>query len=129
MSTHLAFDHGKKKIGVAIGDSLTGSARGLATLPPDWAALEKLIQEWQPSDFVVGLPLDKDGGEQAATAAARNFARTLTERYKKPVHLCDERYSSIAAQSSLRARGQNTERDDAEAARLILEQYFHEQRP
>lgn len=126
MSTHLAFDHGRKKIGIAIGDSLTGSARGLATLPPDWAALEKLIKEWQPSDFVVGLPLDKDGGEQPATEAARRFARTLGERYKKPVHLCDERYSSVAAQSSLRAQGKNIERDDAEAARLILEQYFNE---
>lgn len=126
MSIFLAFDHGKKKIGVAIGDSLTGSARGLAAVPPEWALLEKIIKEWQPSDFVVGLPLDKDGGEQPATAAARVFARTLTERYKKPVHLCDERYSSIAAQSSLRAQGKNTERDDAEAARLILEQYFNE---
>lgn len=129
MSTFLSFDHGRKKIGVAIGDSLTGSARGLATLPPDWAALEKLIKEWQPSDFVVGLPLDKDGGEQPATQAAREFARALGERYQKPVHLCDERYSSIAAQSSLRAQGKNTERDDAEAARLILEQFFHEQTP
>jgi len=129
MSTFLSFDHGKKKIGVGIGDDITRSARALTTTRPDWAALGKLIADWQPAAFVVGLPLDKDGGEQAATRAARAFAQDLGQRYGKPVHLCDERYSSLSAQSHLRAQHKNTDRDDAEAARLILEQFFNETRP
>ena len=134
MSVYLSFDYGSKKIGVGVGDDITRSARALSTVKPDWTALGKLIKDWQPSAFVVGLPLGKDGEEQPVTKAAREFARTLTERYGKPVHLCDERYSSVAAQSQLRedrASGLRKHRlketdEDAEAARQILEQFLNQ---
>ncbi|MEK6805890.1 MAG: Holliday junction resolvase RuvX [Pseudomonadota bacterium] len=134
MSVFLSFDYGTKKIGVGVGDDITRTARALSTVRPDWALLGKLIADWQPNAFVVGLPLGKDGEEQTITRAAREFARTLGERYKKPVHFCDERYSSVAAQSSLRAQRASGERkhrlkatdEDAEAARQILEQFLNE---
>ncbi len=136
MSVFLAFDYGTKKIGVGVGDDITRTARALSTVKPDWTALGKLIGDWQPSAFVVGLPLGKDGEEQPVTLAARAFAKTLGERYKKPVHLCDESYSSVSAQSALRAQRASGARkhrlkatdEDAEAARQILEQFLNERR-
>ena len=134
MSVLLGFDYGSKKVGVAVGDRITRTARALSTVKPDWAALGKLIGDWQPSAFVVGLPLGEDGEDQPITKFAREFARTLGERYGKPVHFCDERYSSVAAQSSLReARASGTRKrklkatdEDAEAARQILEQFLNQ---
>ncbi len=135
MSVFLSFDYGTKKIGVGVGDDITRTARALATVKPDWSALGKLIKDWQPSAFVVGLPLGVDGEDQPVTLAAREFARDLGARYARPVHLCDERYSSVAAQSTLREKRASGERrhrlkstdEDAEAARQILEQFLNNQ--
>jgi putative Holliday junction resolvase len=133
--TYLGFDHGEKRVGVAIGDDLTGSARPLPALADgDWAAIERLIRDWRPAALVVGLPLNDDGSEQPATVAARRFAHQLTQRYGLPVHQTDERYSSRAADDALRearASGRMTRRvrkgdRDAQAARVILEQWLAE---
>lgn len=134
-STFLAFDYGEKRIGVALGDSLTRSARPLPTLPPaDRAALQQLIAEWRPRALIVGLPLDEDGSEQRITAPARRFAASLRQ-FNLPVHEVDERYSSRAADELLRdarASGRMTRRvrkgdRDARAACVILEQWLREQ--
>lgn len=131
----LAFDYGQKRLGTAIGDDLTGSARPGPTLPPDdWTAIGRQIAEWRPAALVVGLPLDEDGGEQPMSEGARRFARQLEQRYALPVHLADERYSSRAADDHLRAArasGQMTRRvrkgdRDGQAARVILEQWLAE---
>ena len=130
----LAFDFGTQRIGVAIGDTLTRSARALAAIPNDGKAVEAVLAEWQPGACVVGLPLNEDGSEQDITRKARAFASELETRAKVPVHLCDERYSSRDAHASLReARAAGTmkrrvrkgDRDSA-AARLILEQWLSE---
>lgn len=131
---YLGFDYGRKRIGVAIGDVVTGSARGIGAVAEDWDAIGKLLQEWQPAACVVGLPLGLDGEDQPITTRARAFARTLGERSKKPVHLADERFSSRSALGELkqmRADGQMTRRirkgdKDSAAARLILEQWMGE---
>jgi putative Holliday junction resolvase len=134
---YLAFDFGEKRIGAAIGDDLTGSARPLPALPGgDWKAVDKLIAEWRPAALIVGLPLDEAGADQAITSAARRFARQLEERSKLPVHISDERFSSRAADDILRdarASGQMTRRvrkgdRDGQAARVILEQWLRERR-
>lgn len=134
--TVLAFDFGLKRIGVAVGDAITGTARPLPTLlnsaQIDWPALLRLINDWRPSALIVGLPLDEDGSEQAITVAARAFAVDLEARSKLTVHLTDERYSSRAADDALRdarASGRMTRRvrkgdRDGEAARVILEQWL-----
>lgn len=131
---YLAFDYGRKRIGVAIGDAVTGSARGLGTVSEDWGEIAKLLQDWQPAACVVGLPLGLDGEDQPITGQARAFAQTLGERFKGPVHLADERFSSRSALGELkqaRADGQMTRRirkgdKDSAAARVILEQWLGE---
>lgn len=133
MSVWLGFDFGLKRIGVAVGERLTGGARPLRTLGRDWPALDALIREWAPEGLVVGLPLAEDGGEQPMSRHARAFAAELRQRSGLPVYTCDERYSSLAADSRLRdtrrqarsdrrrARGSDT---DQEAARILLEQWL-----
>ena len=135
-SIYLGFDYGTQRIGVAVGDALTGSARPLPPASngrqPDWNALAKALQEWRPAGCVVGLPLDLDGQDQAITAQARAFAEQLRSRYGLPVYLCDERLSSRAADDEMRharADGRMKRRvrsgdRDGVAARLILEQWL-----
>ena len=131
---YLAFDFGTQRIGVAVGDAVTRSARALCTIPEDWRQIEKLIKEWGPVACVVGLPLDREGEEQAITRKARAFASELGKRIKGPVHLCDERYSSRSAQDDLReARSSGAMKrrvkqgdKDSAAARLILQQWLTE---
>ncbi len=135
-SIYLGFDYGAKRIGLAVGDAVTGSARPLPTLAngrqPDWDKLGKALKEWRPAGCVVGLPVDLDGNDQAITTQARAFAEQLRSRYGVPVYLCDERLSSRAADDELRnarADGRKTRRvrsgdRDGVAARLILEQWL-----
>jgi len=131
----LAFDYGTKRIGVAIGDAVTRAARGLGAVPQDWDKIGRLLAEWSPAACVVGLPLGEGGEEQAITKQARQFASELQQRFKGPVHLCDERYSSRSARDDLRgarASGAMTRRvregdKDSAAARIILEQWLAEQ--
>lgn len=136
MSTFLAFDYGLRRIGLAVGERITGRARALPTLhlhdTPDWNAIGRVIADWRPQALVVGLPLHEDGSDQPLTTAARRFAQDLGRRCGLPVHLADERYSSRAADDVLRqarADGQMKRRvrkgdRDGEAARVILEQWL-----
>ena len=136
MSCAFGFDVGSRLIGVAVGNRLTGSARGIAAIAvregdPDWSRLDALHKEWMPGTLVVGLPLTLDGAEQPASKQARRFAGKLQERYQLPVILTDERYSSQeAAQrfAQARAAGLKKKRDaatiDAEAAAVILERWL-----
>jgi len=123
--TLLAFDYGLKKIGVAIGNTLTRHARPLKVLRPitreqRFHAISALLAEWQPDRIVVGLPLTIDGAEQYASLRCRRFANQLRGRYGVTVELVDERGSSMEAQDIL---GTNDD-DDAVAAAVILQRYF-----
>lgn len=104
--TLLGFDFGTKRIGIAIGQEVTGTARPLTTLTavkhkPDWDGISKIIAEWQPDLLVVGLPLHMDGTEQEMTQAARRFSNQLNGRFQLPIALMDERLSSDEAESIL----------------------------
>lgn len=121
----LAFDYGLKKIGVALGNTLTRQARPLRILKPAtrierFARIGELLHEWQPDRVIVGLPLTLDGAEQPASRLARRFANQLHGRYGLAVELVDERGSSLEAQQIL---GTN-EADDAMAACVILQRYL-----
>jgi len=123
--TLLAFDYGLKKIGVAIGNTLTRQARPLRVLRPvtreqRFRAIGQLLAEWRPDRLVVGLPLTTEGGEQYASLRCRRFANQLHGRYGLNVELIDERGTSVEAQGLL---GNNHD-DDAVAAALILQRYF-----
>jgi len=103
IKTVLGFDYGSKKIGVAVGQSVTQTVTPLITLPsknqkPDWAAIEKQIKEWQPDILVVGLPVHLDGEEQPMTLAAKKFGNQLNGRFQLPVEFMDERLSSYEAE-------------------------------
>lgn len=120
----LAFDFGTQRVGVACGNSLLRQAQALQTLTEQgdarFAAIAKLVAQWQPDELIVGLPLHPDGAEHDLTARSRRFARQLHGRFGLPVHLVDERYSSVEA-ASLGARGAGL---DAAAAAVILQQYL-----
>ena len=125
-SLFLAFDFGARRVGVASGNSLTHSATALTTLAQDgkearFAAIGKLIAEWQPAALVVGVPCHPDGAPHDNTRRALRFARQLPGRFGLPVHEVDERYTTTEV---LAAGAADV---DAASAALILEQFFNEQ--
>ena len=130
---YLGFDFGYKRIGVAVGQQLTCSASPLMTLDanlgvPDWAIVQTLINQWRPHALIVGLPTCIDGTEQYTTAASRGFARQLRKRFERPVHLVDERLSTMEARAHLFAEGGfrkiKQSEVDSIAACVILEQWL-----
>lgn len=133
--TLLGFDFGRNRIGIAVGQDLTGSVTPLLTLPgknrkPDWVGISRLIDEWQPELLVVGLPLQTEGGEQDMSKAARRFGNQLKGRYNLPVEMVDERYSSLEANRLLRdkqvprVKKNRPQYNDHIAAQLILQSWM-----
>jgi len=131
--TVLAFDFGEKRIGVAVGETALESAHPLDVIAAEdnksrFAAIERLVAEWQPRILVVGLPSHPDGTEHQVTRLVRRFAHRLEGRYGLPVVLVDERYTSVAAESELRERGVGgaalKRALDAAAAAEILRSYY-----
>jgi len=133
----LAFDYGKRRIGAACGDTLSRSARPLTGVAnsgagPRWEDIDALLREWQPALIVVGLPYNVDDSENVMSKAARGFAGEVAARYALPVHLVDERYSSLEAGARLKSERQSGARKrrvgkadvDAAAACVILERWF-----
>ena len=135
--TVLAFDFGLKRIGIASGDSLTRSAAPRpAALSgaqgPDWQAITREVQALAPRRLIVGAPYNADGTEGALSARARAFAQELERRFALPVHLVDERFSSLEASAALTARRASGARRrriaradiDSAAAAVILGRWF-----
>ena len=121
VTTILAFDFGEKRIGVAVGNTVTKTAEPLTVLQikntdERWHAIEQLIQEWQASLLVVGLPKHPDGAENTMTHKATRFGNQLKGRFQKEVVWVDERYTSASVDDG----------NDALAAQLILQQYLQE---
>ena len=118
----LAFDFGTRRVGVASGNSLTGTAQPLATVAAEgearFAAIGRLVAQWQPAALVVGVPRHPDGAAHENTQRAQRFARQLRGRFGIEVHEVDERYSTTEARS-LRAADL-----DAASAAIILEQFL-----
>ncbi len=123
----LCFDFGSKRIGVAVGQTITQTANPLQTVinknnSPDWKTIEQLIETWQPDALVVGQPLNMMNEVQEMTIAAEKFMRQLHGRFHLPVYSIDERLSSFeAAQRTGRMTGL-----DPVAAQAILETWFAE---
>ena len=137
MQVLLAFDFGARRIGVAVGQTLTGTASAAGALPchdgtPDWAAVAACVASWSPSRLLVGLPYNMNDSETTTTAACRRFGQELGQRTRLPVEFVDERLTSAAAYDELRGErrsGARTRRIrpediDANAARLILETWL-----
>jgi putative Holliday junction resolvase len=135
--TVLAFDFGLKRIGIASGDTLIGSAapRPAAVsgpAGPDWRAIAREVDGLRPARLIVGAPYNVDGSEGPMAAAARAFAAELERRFALPVHLVDERFSSLEATAALkeqRASGTRRRRVnkadlDSAAAAVILKRFL-----
>ncbi len=131
----LAFDFGTSRIGLAVGQSITGTATALSPVAakdgvPDWQKLTALVEEWQPEAFVVGLPLNMDGSLCEMSFRARKFANRLHDRFQRPSYLMDERLTSHEAKGIHLERGGKADFKansvDGLAAQLILESWFRE---
>lgn len=129
----LAFDYGLKHIGVASGQTLTGSATPQNPLrakdgTPDWNEIERLLKLWRPERVLVGLPLNMDGTESELSARARKFGNRIHGRFGVTVEMVDERLSSFEAKGEVMARGGSRDFGknpiDSIAARIIVETYL-----
>lgn len=136
-ATLLAFDYGKRRIGIAVGQSITNSATPLTTLEnnnqkPDWEKISALLDTWQPDALIIGLPLNMDGSEHDLSKAARKFSNQLHGRFNLPIHLVDERLTSIEASAHISEKHLSKKKKldkktvDTVAAQLILEAWFTE---
>ncbi|MDA9679825.1 Holliday junction resolvase RuvX [Gammaproteobacteria bacterium] len=120
----MAFDFGTTKIGVAVGQKITGTATPIAIVKardgiPQWQVMDRLVKEWQPRVLVVGLPINMDGSESDMSKAATRFSRRLHRRYGISVELMDERLSTFEAKEFEAA-----DQLDSIAAKLILETWL-----
>ncbi len=117
--TILAFDYGEKRIGMAVGNTITKTAEPLTIIQEKnqderWVAIQRLIMEWQPDVLVVGLPTHPDGAPHEMTQKAKRFGNQLKGRFQKEVVWVDERYTSSCVEGG----------NDALAAEVILRQYL-----
>ena len=119
----LAFDFGTKRTGAASGNRVFGAASPLPTIKAEgadarFAAVEKLIKEWQPQALVIGVPYHPDGNPHENTVKALKFGRQLRGRSNLPVYEVDERYSTTEALAG------GAKDADAASACIILEQFL-----
>jgi putative Holliday junction resolvase len=120
----MAFDFGTTKIGVAVGQKITGTATPVAVVKardgiPQWLVIDRLVEEWQPTVLVVGLPINMDGTESDMSKAATRFSGRLHDRYGISIELMDERLSTFEAREF-----ETPDQLDAIAAKLILETWL-----
>lgn len=133
--TFLGFDYGRCFIGVAVGQTVTRTAKPLLTLKardgvPTWEEVKKLIETWKPDALIVGQPLNMDGSSQSTTTQAAAFADALAARFHLPVHTVDERLTTVEAKARLFEQGGyralKKPKVDAIAAQIILEAWMAE---
>ncbi len=131
----LAFDYGTQRIGVAFGQSITGTAQAICVLKakdgiPDWDQIEKLIEDWRPDVFVVGLPYNLDGSDSELLPRAVKFGNRLNGRFNMPSFGMDERLSSKAAIEQAIEEGNINKKSaiDDIAAQIILRNWFNDLR-
>jgi putative Holliday junction resolvase len=138
--TILGFDFGERRIGVAVGNTLTGGASPVTIIQATesqlrFAQLGRLIAQWCPDRLVVGRPTHSDGKPLPVTARCERFARQLQGRFGKPVHLVNENYSTTSARAlddeartAYRGRA-SREDEDAAAAAIVLQQWLDQPTP
>jgi putative Holliday junction resolvase len=126
-------DVGARRIGLAISDLLGITAQGLETLQrrnkrTDFAQLERIIREHDVTGIVMGLPLRMSGAEGIQAEKMQAFAEEIRRRFKLPVHLWDERLTSVQANRLLRETEMSIKRRgevvDQMAAVLILQSWM-----
>ena len=130
--TFLGFDFGTKRLGIAVGQSITKTARPLVTLQvnngvPRWEELERFINEWQPIGLIVGLAMQPDGSHSPTSKKALKLGQSLEAHFKIPVYYIEERLTSVAAHNFIKERTPTSRfggDKDAIAAAIILESWL-----
>jgi putative Holliday junction resolvase len=137
--TILAFDFGLRRIGVAVGQDVTGSASPLGVVSngeagPDFDHIARLMREWRPNRLIVGLPMHVDGTPGDLEPTIQIFVDAL-QQFDLPIERVDERHTSQEAEKVLlgaRRAGSHgrirKEHIDAAAAVFIAERYLHRAR-
>jgi putative Holliday junction resolvase len=135
--TYLGFDFGEKNIGVAVGQLITGTASGLETIhvfnkEAKWTAVERLVGQWRPCAFVVGLSHQPDGSTNPITISTLRFCRQLEGRFRLQVHVMDEQLSTMESRTVFYShRGKQSSQfgryKDQIAAQLILQSWLAQQ--
>jgi len=129
----LGFDFGQKRIGIAVGNNISKTARALTTIDSlsnnqKFEVIQKIIEEWQPVSIVVGVPFNVDGSEHRITNLSKKFAKQLEQKYSLPTHLIDERYTSIEASHEIKDKKIDLKKKklliDQIAAKIILQSYL-----
>ncbi|MCL6268454.1 Holliday junction resolvase RuvX [Sansalvadorimonas sp. 2012CJ34-2] len=132
--TVMGFDFGTRNIGIAVGQAITCTANAIPSIKardgiPDWDQLGRIIEEWQPDAFVVGMPLNMDGTESEMSRRAKKFGNRLKGRFNKPWHPVDERLTSFEAKEWAGKLGHKghygSNPIDDLAAQLILESWMN----
>ncbi len=133
----LGIDYGSKRIGLAMGQTMTQTARPLQVLTNNKGTMEQLlsiIKEWRITQLIIGLPLDMDGEEQEITRQTRNFANKLQHQSQLPVTFVDERLTSYEAErqfqhmrATQQAKAKDKRQMDAVAAQIILQSWLDQQ--
>ena len=132
---YLGFDYGERNIGVAVGQTFSGTASPLftvreATRDGRWRAIQGLVEQWKPAGLVVGVAWQQDGEANPVTSAMLRFCRQLEGRFHLPVHTMDETLSTAESKSIYRARTPSrtarrfVDMKDEMAACLILESWL-----
>lgn len=125
----LGIDVGRARVGVARCDPDGMLAVPVETVPrtdETIARIAELAGEYEPIEFVVGLPVNMQGTDTPSTADARDFAAALLAATGIPVRLVDERLSTVTAHAALRSSGRNQRNSrsivDQVAAVVLLQQ-------
>ena len=124
----MGIDYGRKRVGVAVGQTVTRTAQALPAVRADkkrllWQRLDDIVARWRPDALVVGLPLHMDGATQPLTREVQAFMNTLKKNYGLPVFAVDERLSTAEAKLDTDPRKSDL---DSEAARIILESWLRQ---
>jgi putative Holliday junction resolvase len=127
--TYLGIDFGTKRIGLAVGQSVTRTATPLTTIhnnPQSLQQFTKVIHEWEPKGLVIGLALQPDGSHSKTSLLAQKFGQKLKQQYQLPVFFTEERLTSVAARRSMQdERLAHVQDEDAMAAAIILESWLN----
>lgn len=136
IETLIGFDFGTKRIGVAVGQTITYSATPLTVVNakkgvPNWSLIKNLKNEWKADAFVVGMPYNVDGTEQFITKEAKKFGKKLEKKFDLPVYFVDERLTTKEANLTLsnthnkkKLLGNKRMAIDSYAAKIILESFL-----
>ena len=130
-----AFDFGMKHIGLAIGQEITNTTHTFYSLEakagkPDWKELDVIVENWKPSLFIVGNPLNMDGTNSKIKKKSDEFSSLIFKRYRIPVELTDERLTTKEAEDRMKVESNYIVDKSLDthsvSAQVILESWFRE---